>query len=258
MQLTTDPLATTAQVEAVSEAIARSAFDWDRLTSGVAVSFGAPDAGVHDAYTTTFIDGGVDHAGRPDQARVVVKSDVIEYFAANNGPADPRFPTSGEHGAFDVIHHALGHVLAAKLNASQIQVIGTAFERNISDWNDDAALPWGQRVLESFAEMFKDVFLGDERMWDNRALPLPQQNLEMFLNVLREICPARLPTGHWEWAWPDGPWSWVGSEPPSAPYSLPLACEPFDSPEWPYTPDVRPRPRPTLKPTDIKWRIARL
>lgn len=205
MHLFIDPTASAEQQAMVNEAVARSTFDWDRLTSTVALRYGVPDPAVHDdfeTYAMTWIDSAPDHAGRPDHARVVVKDTLLTHFATGGGPPGRRWPNNPENGVYDVVHHELGHVLAAKLNTAQIRVIATAFGRSIVDWQDDRSLPWGERVLESFCETFKDIFLGEDRMWDNRALPLPRQNFEIYLNVLREICPAQPPSGYWEWRWP--------------------------------------------------------
>lgn len=207
MLYTVMPPYTAEQFAAAQTTTALSLWDWSRLTSQVRLAWGQPDANVHDdfevyAHTWVLDDYGgtptVDRAGRPDWAEVVVRDDLIQFFEDGNGPPNPRWPNRRINGVYDVIHHELGHVLASKLSAEQIHTIGQCFGRDITDWQDDRSLPWNQRVLESFCETFKDIFLGDQRMWDNRAIPLPRQNFEMFLNVLREICPASdIPDGQW-------------------------------------------------------------
>lgn len=214
-----------------AETIARSSFKWGDITTSVQVLYAVPpDENEHDDLipfaTTENTTAQRDPCGRSDFSWMYLRPDLATFVHDFGGMPDKRHPDSPLHSAMDVIHHELGHVVAAKFNPEDVVAIGHCFGRDIEDWADEKALPWGERTLEAFCETFKDLYLGDNRQWDNRTnLRLRNDEFNNLLDVLDHVCPCLgsdlPPEQAGEWVWVDtgagGFANFVGPEPPSTP-----------------------------------------
>lgn len=184
-----------AQRSWVDETLARSGFPWDQITTSLLVQFDEPtDENEHDGLTTfawtDLLYTLTDTCGRADAGFMTLRPD-LDTFVHDFGIPDKRHPDSPLHTAMDVVHHELGHVVASKIDPSDVPVIAACFGRNIAGWGDDHNLPWNERVIEAFAETFKDFYLGEHRQWDNRTnLRLRFAQRDQFLDVLDRVCPC--------------------------------------------------------------------
>lgn len=183
---------TTTQKAWVTETMARSAFDWDRCTSTVTITFGDPDPVPGDDFHvfahTDIPNLPEDTCGRPDTAHMLIRPDLPDFLATFPGLAGRRH-SDPIYGAYDIVHHELMHVVASKFTVAQVtnmtQILGAP------TWETADSSAWYDSGSEAWAETGKDVFLGGDRMWDNRTKHrLSEQRLEDFFAVLDEVCPC--------------------------------------------------------------------
>lgn len=95
----------------------------------------------------------------------------------------------GEDFLRETCHHELGHVVASKLTAAHIETLVQCFgETEVALWSEPAA--WEDRIMESFCETFKDVYLPRaHRKFDNRtSRQLLQSKYADFLDVFDDLC----------------------------------------------------------------------
>lgn len=211
-----------------NEALERSSFPWDELTTAVQISYAEPSDDEHDTGQTIFANTALltqnrDPCGRPDAAFTTLRPDLPTFMHTFEPMPPKRHPSDPIASAVDTIHHEFGHVLSSKLSQESVSRIGKLFGRDIETWGDEKDRPWWERSLEAFCETFKDVYLGNNRQWDNRTnLKLPRANYAQFLDVMDTVCPCTgsWDPGHGEWVWvsagPGGVWQWVGPIPDPA------------------------------------------
>lgn len=191
----------TAQArQLVSSTLTLSSYDWSRIPTIVSVSWlDDPYPGIHDEYGVTLIpghQGGIDRIGRPMSADLVLRNGLED-----PAKAQPGGVTGGEALVHDVVHHELGHVLAALFvngytrdgvaHQPHRKIICEAFGGTLTDWHPDGSA-WEDRIEEAFAETFKDVYLPRaQRLADNRTnWKLPASGYTAFLDVIDDLCPS--------------------------------------------------------------------
>lgn len=225
----------------------QSLFPWDELTTNVQVTYGEPpsDGNEHDEFTvfayTAILSNLRDPCGRPDAAFMTLRPDLPTFVHDFEGMPPKRHPLDPNATAIDTIHHEFGHILASKLSQESVSRVGKLFGREITTWADEKDLPWQNRCLEAFCETFKDVYLQDNRQWDNRTnLRLSPLKYAQFLDIMDTVCPCTgsWDPGHGQWVWLSagfgGAWVWEGPIPdpaaqfffnfldPSAPANQPI------------------------------------
>lgn len=181
---------TANQRDLVNETIALSLYDWNRLQFEVVFRWSSdPIPGYLNELAGTSYRLPVpferDPCFRPNLAWITLRDDLD----------DPAAPAGGGPQVYrDVVHHELGHVLAAKLHYTQVITLCALYGGNTTQWGGPGSdRAWEDQISESFAETFKDVFLPRQyREWDNRTKwRLPARSYQGWIDVLSDICDCR-------------------------------------------------------------------
>jgi hypothetical protein len=190
---------TTRQRALFQQAIDRSIFPWDRITTHVHVAFASVVPGGHHRFAATqwgiapdLLD--MDICGRPDEARVTILDDLDDPHRPGDDDGWPLGHWTGEDFFMETVIHELGHVVQSKFNDAQIAAMSAVFDGTPDDWAGDESTgkAWEDRRQESFAETFKDIYLPrPNRKYDCRTpRRLRSDRFESFLHVLDGICPC--------------------------------------------------------------------
>jgi hypothetical protein len=82
------------------------------------------------------------------------------------------------------VTHEVGHIVQAQFDDAAVARVAAMFGGTPAQWHPDDT-PWEQLVQEGFAETFKDVFLGDLRVYDNRTnWRLPRDQFDAFMHEI--------------------------------------------------------------------------